>query len=117
MASIAHFDIGVDDVDRATKFYTELFGWRVEASPARDYWLIYTQEGAGGGIMKRQNPDQRITDYFGVTSAQEFSDKVQRLGGKVIVPKTAVSNMGYFVVCLDTEGNVFGLWEDDPQAK
>lgn len=89
----------------------------MEASPVRDYWLIYTQEGTGGGIMKRQNPDQRITDYFGVPSAQEFSNKVLRLCGKVIVPRTAVSKMGYFVVCMDTEGNVFGLWEDNPQTK
>ena len=27
------------------------------------------------------------------------------------------SNMGYFAVCMDTEGNVFGLWEEDPKAR
>lgn len=34
-----------------------------------------------------------------------------------MVPKTAVLGMGYFVICLDTENNVFGLWEMDMGAK
>jgi predicted enzyme related to lactoylglutathione lyase len=42
--------------------------------------------------------------------------KVEKLGGKILVPKMAVPKMGYFALCMDTEGNVFGLWEDDPQA-
>jgi len=33
------------------------------------------------------------------------------------MPKTAVPQMGYFVVCQDTEGNAFGLWESDANAK
>jgi len=39
------------------------------------------------------------------------------LGGKILVPKMAVPKTGYFALCMDTEGNVFGLWENDPQAK
>ena len=47
----------------------------------------------------------------------ESSAKVEELGGKILVSKMAVPKMGYFAVCMDTEGNVFGLWEDDPEAK
>jgi hypothetical protein len=32
------------------------------------------------------------------------------------MPKTAVPGMGYFVVCLDTENNVFAIWETDDTA-
>jgi predicted enzyme related to lactoylglutathione lyase len=118
MPNIVHFEIPIDDAERAKKFYTELFGWKVEQfSPGMEYWMINSQEGTGGGMMKRQHPDQKITDYFGVLSVQESADKVQKLGGKVLVPKMAVPNMGYFVICMDTEGNVFGLWEEDPKAK
>jgi predicted enzyme related to lactoylglutathione lyase len=118
MPNIVHFEIPVDDAERAKKFYTELFGWAVEQfSPGMEYWMINSQEGIGGGMMKRQHPDQKITDYFGVPSVQESADKVQKLGGKVLVPKMAVPDMGYFVVCMDTEGNIFGLWEEDPKAK
>jgi predicted enzyme related to lactoylglutathione lyase len=41
---------------------------------------------------------------------------VQQLGGKVHVPKTAVPGMGYFVICLDTENNAFGIWETNESA-
>ena len=43
--------------------------------------------------------------------------KVEKLGGKICMPKTAVAGMGYFVVCADTENNMFALWEKDGRAK
>jgi len=43
--------------------------------------------------------------------------KVEKLGGKVLVPRTAVMEMGYFAVCQDTENNVFALWERNDKAK
>jgi predicted enzyme related to lactoylglutathione lyase len=68
-------------------------------------------------MMKRFNLDQKITDYFGVSSVLASSAKVEKLGGKVLVPKMAVPTMGYYALCMDTEGNIFGLWEADAQAK
>lgn len=118
MSAIVHFEIPYDEAERARKFYTELFGWKIEVfAPGMDYWVISTQEGTGGGLMKRQRPDHRITDYFDVPSLLASSAKVEKLGGKILVPKMAVRNMGYFAVCMDTEGNVFGLWEADQKAK
>jgi len=81
------------------------------------YGMITTQEGTGGGMMKRQRPDQKIVDYFDVSSVLASSAKVEELGGKILVPKTAIPKMGYFAVCIDTEGNVFGLYENDPNAR
>jgi predicted enzyme related to lactoylglutathione lyase len=118
MSAIVHFEIPFDEVERAKKFYTELFGWKIEKfAPGTEYWMIQTQEGTGGGMMKRQQPDQKIVDYFGVSSVLESIDKVKKLGGKTFVPKTAIPKMGYFAICMDTEGNVFGLYENDPHAK
>jgi len=39
------------------------------------------------------------------------------IGGKIVMPKTAVPGIGYAAVCLDTENNTFGLWECDENAK
>jgi predicted enzyme related to lactoylglutathione lyase len=117
MSAIVHFEIHFDEAERARKFYTELFGWKVEKAPGTEYYMITTQEGTYGGMMKRFNPNQKITDYFGVHSLLESVAKVEKLGGKILVPKMAVSKMGYFALCMDTEENVFGLWENDPQAK
>ena len=47
----------------------------------------------------------------------ESARKVQKLGGKICMPKTAVAQMGYFVICQDTENNMFALWERNERAK
>ncbi len=52
-----------------------------------------------------------------VSSVAEFSAKAEQLGRKVILPKMPVVGVGYMAVVADTEGNIFGLWEDDKEAK
>jgi predicted enzyme related to lactoylglutathione lyase len=102
-----------DKAERAKRFYTELFGWKAEKAPGTEYYMITAQVGPHGGMMKRFNTNQKVTDYFGVHSIHESSAKVEKLGGKILVPKMA-SEMGYFALCMDPEGNVFGHWEDNP---
>jgi predicted enzyme related to lactoylglutathione lyase len=126
MFSVCHFEIPADDVERAQKFYRELFGWKIEkfmGPTPMEYWSIMTsaekgETGAlGGGMMKRQAPQQQITIYIEVPSVDAYVDKVKKLGGQVCFPKTAVPGMGYFAICLDLENNGFGIWEVNPQAK
>jgi predicted enzyme related to lactoylglutathione lyase len=127
MPTIVHFEIPSDDIERSKKFYSELFGWNIEKWPGlsegMEYWLISTVDDKGnkavtGGMMKRQSPQQQgITNYFDVKSVQEYSAKVEQLGGKVISPKMPVPGMGYFAVCMDTENNGFGIFEADQTAK
>lgn len=83
-----------------------------------DYYLIETEDldgnrGVGGGLGKRGEPTQRITTYIGVDKINVYSKKVTELGGKVVQPKMPVPAWGYLAVCMDTEGNTFGLWQDD----
>jgi predicted enzyme related to lactoylglutathione lyase len=117
MPSIVHFEIPADDVQRAKKFYSDLFGWRIEGIPGMDYMMIDVLGAPGGGMMKRMHPEQQITDYIAVPSVDEYAAKVEKLGGKIKVPKMAVPGMGYFIICTDTENNTFGIWEMDMAAK
>ena len=123
MPTIVHFEIPTDDLERARKFYTELFGWKIEKYPgSMEYWMITTTDEKGekalaGGMMGRQNPQQPITNYIDVPSIDEYTVKVEKIGGKVVVPKTAVPGIGYFAVCYDTENNTFAIWETDDTAK
>jgi len=71
----------------------------------------------GGGMSKRQMPQQHMTNFIDVKSVDEYSSKVEELGGKVVVPKTAVPGMGYYAVCVDTENNSFGIFESNENAK
>jgi uncharacterized protein len=66
--------------------------------------------------MKRQEQHQYITNFIDVNSVDEYSSKIEKLGRKVAVPKMAVTGMGYFAVCHDTENNSFGIWESNNSA-
>jgi len=119
MPTIVHFEIPTDNLERAKSFYSTLFGWEIKEIPGMDYWIITTcgEKPVGGGMMKRQNPQQTIINYIDVPSVDKYASVVEKLGGKTILPKTAVPELGYFAICLDTENNAFGLWEDNKSAK
>jgi len=133
MPTIVYFEMPADDVERAKKFYTDLFGWKIEkwpgtsskdsSSSSMEYWIVSTTDDKGnkapigGGLMKRQEQHQQITNFIDVNSVDEYSSKIEKLGGKVVVTKMAVPGMGYFAVCHDTENNSFGIWETNEGAK
>lgn len=56
-------------------------------------------------------------NYIGVPSVDACLADVTRLGGKVLLDKTTVPKFGYLAMCEDTEGNTFGLWEEDAGAE
>lgn len=124
--TIVHFEIPADNVERARKFYSTLFGWKIERIEVKkdgetmDYWMISTSSEGNdngksphleGGLIKRQHPQQPNLNYISVSSIDEYSSKVKELGGKVVMPKTEITGYGFFAVCIDTENNAFALWE------
>lgn len=134
MPTIVHFEIPSDNLERTKKFYTDLFGWKIEKMPGtdqREYWTFATttndkggsnngdgeQRTVSGGMLERQMPQEPIMIYIGVDSVTEYSNKVERLGGKVIKQKTEVPGYGWFAICTDTENNGFALWEANTNTK
>ena len=121
MPTVQHFEIAADDVNRAQEFYKNVFGWTMQrmnnpVRPEEDYWTFETKDNEGkrglsGGLMKRQSPQQTVTNYITVLSIDEYSSKINQSGGKIIIPKTTLPNMGFISVCLDSENNMFGLFE------
>jgi predicted enzyme related to lactoylglutathione lyase len=128
MPTIVHFEIPSDNVERSKEFYSDLFGWNIERLPKEntpegiEYWTITTKDENGnnavnGGLMKRMMPEQQgILNYIHVKSVDEYTTKVEQLGGKINVPKTRIPKMGYFAICSDTEHNTFGLVETESTA-
>ena len=121
MPTVQHFEIPADDVERASKFYTGVFEWKMQklANPedhSKDYWFFDTKDengnkGIGGGLMKRQAPEHSVTNYITVPSIDDYASKIEEAGGKVIMPRTEIPEMGFILVFLDTENNMFGLYE------
>src|SRR4029079_13043127 len=120
-ASIVWFEIPADNPERAKKFYGSLFGWKIEKFPGGgEFWHIDTGGGddtPDGGLMARKHPQQPITNYISVASVADAMAKVEKLGGTICKPKTAVLEIGYFAICEDTEGNSFALWEVNDRAQ
>jgi predicted enzyme related to lactoylglutathione lyase len=126
MNQLSYFEIHADDIERARKFYSDVFGWRFELDPSipEEYWRIFT-DGLMGGLLKRHSPAP-IGGQYGrnafVSSmmVQDFDDMEKKIvdgGGKVVLLKFAVPGkcwQGYFI---DTEGNMFGLFQVDENAK
>jgi len=120
MSRVIHFEIPANDVDRAAAFYRKAFGWKIEkwAGPV-EYWMVTTgadEPGINGGMMPRGNVTT-TTNTIGVESVDKALATVQEAGGKLIMPKTAIPTVGYFAYCEDTEGNLFGVMQSDPNAK
>jgi predicted enzyme related to lactoylglutathione lyase len=119
--SLVWFEIPADNIERARKFYSALFGWKIELFPGMpDYWHIDTggaDASPDGGLMKRKQPQQPITNFITVESVNKSTAQIEKLGGKVCVPKTAVPEMGFFAICQDTENNTFAIWEMTKDAK
>lgn len=118
MSTFVHFDLPTNDIERAKEFYKKLFGWQFKNIPEMNYYLIETvddkgNKGLGGGMGKRTNSEERIVNYIGVKSIDNHTKKIQKLGGKIIKTKMPVPGWGYLAVCEDTEGNIFGLWEEN----
>jgi predicted enzyme related to lactoylglutathione lyase len=118
---VVHFEIAGDDPAKLAKFYTDLFGWKIEKmpNPGFDYWSCETGQGLGinGAIMKRMSPQQSITNYVSVEKIDAMVEKAKGLGANIIVPKTVVPNMGWFAIALDPQNNMIGFWQHDKDAK
>lgn len=120
--TIIHFEIPANDVAKLKKFYTDLFGWKIEKMPGEmEYWNIQTvpvdekgmamHPGVNGGMMKLQRPEHKPVNYISVESVDEYSKKVANLGGQIVVPKMEIPGMGWWALALDPEGNQIGLFE------
>ncbi len=126
MNRVIHFEIAADDPKRAAKFYGGVFGWKVDKwNGPMDYWLVDTGKkdpGINGGIMKREGParENTVTSYINtieVPSFDSFAKKIAKSGGLMITKKMAVPGLGWFAYFKDTEGNMFGIMENDKAAK
>lgn len=121
MPRVIHFELPADDPQRAIAFYESAFEWKIEKwEGPMDYWLITTgpedEPGIDGAIARRSEDAFTTENTIGVESVDEALKKIEAAGGKIISPKGAVPGVGWVAYCEDTEGNRFGLMQDDPKA-
>jgi len=125
MDKVVHFEIPVDDEDRAKEFYGSVFDWDLNTMDMGG-GMTYTTAGTvevddkmmpkepgaiNGGLMRRTKDTPAPVVTIGVDAIDDSLKKVEAGGGSTITPRTEIPNMGAFAYFKDSEGNVVGLWE------
>jgi predicted enzyme related to lactoylglutathione lyase len=114
---IVHFEVPAADVDRATAFWSGLFGLEIGPSVMEgfEYRMFRASPTQGGAIMASEKPGSGIVVYHDTDDIDGSVVKVRELGGTAD-DKQPVPTHGWFAACVDTEGNTFSLWQNDPNA-
>lgn len=126
MARVIHFEVHAENPERAARFYETVFGWRFQHTPAIDYWTISTGEGPGidGGMLRRRGEPpvqgQAVNAHMctiGVDDLDATMNAALAAGATMALPRMAIPNVGHVAYLVDTEGNIFGLYQADADAK
>lgn len=121
-AQVSHFELPVDDVARASEFYSKVFGWNVFTLPTGSTMVGTTPSdengrptvpgGINGGLALRGGAITTPVVTVTVSDIDESLRSAEEHGGKRVQDKTAVGDFGFVAYVADTEGSVLGLWQN-----
>ena len=107
---VAWFEVTGKDGKKLQKFYSDLFGWAIDANNPQDYGMVPAAEGGiGGGVAASQDGSSGVTVYVGVDDLQKALDKAEKLGGKTVMPPMEIEGGPTIAMFTDPEGNTIGL--------
>ncbi|NJN39866.1 MAG: VOC family protein [Gammaproteobacteria bacterium] len=114
---VGWFEIYVQDMERAKRFYTSVFETRLEPlnSPGIEMWafpMSMGSPGATGALVKM--PDfpsggNATLVYFSCADCATEAGRVAKAGGRIEKEKFSIGEYGFIALAVDTEGNMFGL--------
>lgn len=119
-ATLRHFAINADDVQRAKRFYETVFDWRFDPwGPPNFYQVKNAGQGLFGALQGRRElvPGVRMAGYeasFGVEDIKATIAAVEASGGKIVMPPYRIEGVGELIYFEDTEGNLVGAMQYDP---
>jgi predicted enzyme related to lactoylglutathione lyase len=111
-APVVHFEIMGGDGDELQRFYSELLGWEINSNNPMKYGIVDTGGGPGGingGVGPGNDGSKRVSIYAQVNDLQATLDRVEKLGGKTILPPTEVPGGPKLAMFADPAGNLTGL--------
>ncbi len=112
--SIVHVEIPANDPASAAKFYADLFGWNIQVDQALNYYMFQAGSGPGGAFPQvGEDPPYKpgeVVIYVSTDDIDATLAKTESLGGKTLMPKTEIPNVGWFAFFADPTGNRIGLY-------
>jgi uncharacterized protein len=127
--NLAHFAIHADDLERARRFYGNVFGWQFQGFGGADmsgFCKIKNSAGEEAGLIgamqhRRFNvlpqPVLGFECSIAVDDVETTAKAVEAAGGKILMPKTAIPGVGWLIKFNDTEGNLVCAVRFDKNAK
>lgn len=120
---VVHFELPIDESQRARAFYTQVFGWELTPWPdAPEYVMAATGPASGegfinGGLVPRgETVGGAPVVVIDVEDIDATLARVEAQGGRPLREKQAVGDMGFAAYFEDSEGNVVGLWQTASDA-
>jgi len=118
---VVHFEIPSDNPEKAISFFQTVFGWSFQKFGTEEYWLANTGDenthGINGALMKKKDPRQPMVNTILVESIDDYVQKIENAGGKIVLAKMSVPNVGYIAYFMDPDNNIHGIWQEDESAK
>lgn len=110
---LVHFEFMTESVEACRSFYGSVFDWDFDDNTMADYTLVKTGADPGGGMMARppDAPSTALHVYFQVDDIEATLAKVEQAGGRTVIPKTPIPNVGYFGMFTDPENNCVGVFQ------
>ncbi len=110
-AKVIHYEVVGKDGPALQKFYSDLFGWKLDTNNPGGYGFVPTPaDDIRGGIGATPDGSAgHVTFYVETDDPQATLNDVERLGGKVIMPLTEVAPDTTVALFADPEGHVVGL--------
>ncbi len=107
---VVHFEVCGPDAAALQKYYSDLFGWKVDADNPMGYGMVSADEGGiAGGIAGTTDGSPRVTFYVMTDDLQATLDSAERLGDKTVLPPMTPPGGPSIAMFADPQGNHVGL--------
>lgn len=73
--------------------------------------------GINGGLGTSDDGKSKTTNTIEVTDVDEYVEKIHANGGKTVIPKHAIPGVGYLAYCEDPQGYLFGIFQENSEAR
>jgi predicted enzyme related to lactoylglutathione lyase len=115
---IVHVELSAKDRKALSKFYADIFGWKIEHLDDLNYSTFEAGDGIGGGFnpVTDQTPAGTVTVYIQTEDVTASLKDVQKAGGGILVPESDIPGMGKFGMFRDPQGNMIGLYKAYPRV-
>ena len=117
---VVHFEVIGSDGEKLRGYYSELFGWKIDADNPMNYGLVRKEDnpapdgsfGIGGGVAGYEDVPNSVTFYVAVPDVEAALAKAESLGGSRVMGPQKVNDEVELGQFKDPDGNLIGLVKD-----